>query len=86
MLPLAFIVVLMFASQRYGMETGVLGGLATAVTFACFYSHPDGGRVPDPAFRNNLAWMLLLGIPTSYFVVPPAAPIWQKRHQSSFPR
>jgi hypothetical protein len=53
----------------------VLGGIAAAAIFGYFYAHAA-------ALQNNLAWMLLLGIPASYFVAAPSYP--QAPKQSSF--
>lgn len=76
-LPLAFIPVLMIASQRFGAGAGVLGGIAAAAIFGHFYAYAA-------ALQNNLAWMLLLGIPACYFVASPVRSFMSTREQSSF--
>lgn len=71
LLPLAFIVVLMLVSRRYGVAAGVIGAVAAALIFAYFSPPMASVRVADATVRGNLAWMLLLGIPASYFVATP---------------
>jgi K+-sensing histidine kinase KdpD len=67
-LPILFISVLLVASLRFGALSGVIGGIAAALIFAAFLFSPLGTiRVEAEEARNNLGWMLLVGIPASYF-------------------
>lgn len=68
-LPLLFIAVLFVAAMRYGAMSGIFGGLVAALIFAYFLFTPIGSfRVERSPARDNLGWMLLVGIPVSYFV------------------
>lgn len=68
-MPLLFIAVLFVAAMRYGAMSGIFGGLAAAIIFAYFLFTPIGSfRVDRSPARDNLGWMLLVGIPVSYFV------------------
>ena len=68
-LPLLFIVVLLAVALRFGAAASVLGAFAAALIFAYFLFAPIGSlKVETEAARQNLAWMLLLGIPAGYFV------------------
>lgn len=68
-MPLLFIAVLFVAAMRFGAMSGIFGGLAAALIFAYFLFTPIGSlRVERSPARDNLGWMLLVGIPVSYFV------------------
>jgi K+-sensing histidine kinase KdpD len=68
-LPLLFIAVLFVAALRYGAISGIVGGLVAALIFSYFLFAPIGSfRVERSPARDNLGWMLLVGIPVSYFV------------------
>jgi K+-sensing histidine kinase KdpD len=68
-LPLLFIAVLFVAALRYGAVSGIFGGVVAALIFAYFLFTPVGSfRVERSPARDNLGWMLLVGIPLSYFV------------------
>jgi K+-sensing histidine kinase KdpD len=68
-LPLLFIAVLFVAALRYGAVSGIFGGVVAALIFAYFLFTPVGSfRVEKSPARDNLGWMLLVGIPVSYFV------------------
>jgi K+-sensing histidine kinase KdpD len=67
--PLVFIVILLSISLRFGVVSGILGGVAAALIFSYFLFSPVGSlQVEAQQARDNLGWMLLLGIPASYFV------------------
>jgi len=69
LLPLVFIAVLVLVSLRYCAWSAVFGGLAAALIFAYFLFTPVGSlRVNRSEARSNLGWMLLVGIPASYFL------------------
>src|SRR5256885_10579085 len=82
-LPLAFIGVLMFVSQRFGAGAAFLGGLAAAMILAYFAPPVASLHLADPALRTNLSWMLLLGIPAAYFVSDEAASRSKGRREDS---
>jgi K+-sensing histidine kinase KdpD len=68
-LPLLFIAVMVFAALRFGALAGIFGGLAAAMIFSYFLFTPIGSfRVDKDTARSNIGWMLLIGIPASYFL------------------
>lgn len=68
-LPLIFVVVIAMAAKRYGVWAGVIGSVCAAFIFAYFWFLPVGSfSVSREAARNNLSWMLILGITVSYFL------------------
>lgn len=72
-LPLLFIAVMVVISLRYGAAAAVFGAIAAAAIFAYFLFTPVGSfHVMNEAARTNIGWMLLVGIPVSYFMNPPA--------------
>lgn len=74
-LPLLFVVVIATMAKRYGVLAGVIGSVSAAMMFAYFWFAPVGSfGVVNAAARNNLSWMLILGITASYFISFPEAP------------
>jgi K+-sensing histidine kinase KdpD len=68
LLPLLFIVVLVAAALRYGVLSAILGAALATVIFAYFLFVPVGSfAVKKGEARNNLAWMVVVGIPAAYF-------------------
>jgi K+-sensing histidine kinase KdpD len=68
LLPLLFIVVLVAAALRYGVLSAVLGAVLATAIFAYFLFVPVGSfSVKKGTARNNLAWMVMIGIPAAYF-------------------
>jgi K+-sensing histidine kinase KdpD len=87
MLPLLFIVVIALMAKRYGAWAGVLGSVSSALIFSYFWFKPVGTfAVAHDAARNNLSWMLILGITASYFLsFPPAAARREASASGKFP-
>ena len=68
LLPLVFIVVLVAAALRYGVLSAMLGAVLATAIFAYFLFVPVGSFVVKKGeARNNLAWMVVVGIPAAYF-------------------
>ena len=68
LLPLLFIIVLVAAALRYGMLSAILGSVMATMIFAYFLFVPVGSfAVKKGEARNNLAWMVVVGIPAAYF-------------------
>jgi K+-sensing histidine kinase KdpD len=68
LLPLLFIIVLVAAALRYGVLSAILGSVMATMIFAYFLFVPVGSlTVKKGDARNNLAWMLVVGIPAAYF-------------------
>lgn len=67
-LPILFIAILLFIALRFGAVSGLAGGVAATLIFAYFLFTPVGSvRVEKKEARDNLGWMLLVGVPVSYF-------------------
>lgn len=68
LLPLLFIAVLVAAALRYGVLSAILGSVMATMIFAYFLFVPIGSfAVKKGEARNNLAWMVVVGIPAAYF-------------------
>ena len=68
LLPLLFIIVLVAAALRYGVLSAILGSVLATSIFAYFLFVPVGSfAVKKGDARNNLAWMVVVGIPAAYF-------------------
>ena len=68
LLPLLFIIVLVAAALRYGVLSAILGSVLATTIFAYFLFVPVGSfTVKKGEARNNLAWMVVVGIPAAYF-------------------
>lgn len=72
-LPLAFVVLLVLLSARFGVAVSVIGSAFTAIIFAHFIYAPVGSwRIDSAAERANIAWMILGAICLSYLLFPSA--------------
>jgi len=78
-LPLFFSLVLLAVSVIFGTRAGILGTLLSAAIFATVLFRPTGSlRIASEAARNNIGWMLLIGIFFSFLFAPP--PSGLRRH------
>ncbi len=68
--PLLFIGVVFLVAYMFGSVAGMLGALASALVFAYFSSPVGSFRMINASARSNLEWLLLIGIPASYLLVP----------------
>jgi hypothetical protein len=79
-LPLAFVVVLVLLSRKFGVGVSLTGSLIAAIIFAAFLFPPLGSaRVESEAARANLGWMVLCAVAVSYLLYP-KSPIDSGRH------
>ncbi len=79
--PVAFVVVLLAASQLFGSRAGIVGSLIAAIVFAVWLYAPIGSvEVNNPEARMNLGWMILAGISLSFLFASPAHP-GDKQHR-----
>jgi K+-sensing histidine kinase KdpD len=70
--PLLFSAVVLLTATRFGVRAGIVGTLLAAGIFAVFLFKPLGQlRVANQTARDNLVWMLLLGIVFSFLFAPP---------------
>lgn len=79
-LPLAFVVILVLLSRRFGVSVSLTGSLTAAIIFAMFLFPPLGSaRVENEHARMNLGWMVLCAVAVSYLLYP-RSPIDTGRH------
>ncbi len=70
-LPLAFVVVLVLLSRRFGVSVSLAGSLIAAIIFAAFLFPPLGStRVENEGARASLGWMVLCAVAVSYLLYP----------------
>src|SRR3954469_2872847 len=66
-LPLICMAVVLAVAARFGVATGVLGSLASAVLLAYFvYAPRHSLEIANSDARSNLSWLLLGGISLSF--------------------
>jgi K+-sensing histidine kinase KdpD len=79
MVPLVFTAVLLFIAAVFGARAGILGTVLAALVFASFLFAPTGSvSVASESARDNLGWMLLIGIAFSFLFAPPTSGL--RRH------
>jgi len=65
-LPVLFLGMVLFVAVRFGSAAGILGTVGAAVIFAEFLFDPILSiRITDPVQRDNLVWMIIIGIALS---------------------
>ena len=70
-LPLISLAVVIAVAGRFGVATGVLGSLVSALLLAYFVYAPQHSlRVANSDARANLSWLLLGGISLSFLFAP----------------
>jgi K+-sensing histidine kinase KdpD len=70
-LPLISLAVVIAVAGRFGVATGVLGSVVSALLLAYFVYAPQHSlRVVSPDARANLSWLLLGGISLSFLFTP----------------
>ena len=79
MVPLVFTVVLLVVAAVFGSRAGILGTVLATLVFAAFLFAPTGSiSVASEPARDNLGWMLLIGIAFSFLFAPPTSGL--RRH------
>ena len=74
MVPLAFTAVLLVIAALLGSWAGIVGTVLAALVFADFLFPPAGSiSVASESARDNLGWMLLIGIAFSLLFAPPSS-------------
>lgn len=70
-LPFLFLGLVLLLGMRYGRIVGILGSILSALVFAHALYEPRGSFfVADQGARSALAWAILLGVCTSYLLLP----------------
>jgi len=70
-LPLVCLAVVVSVAARFGVATGVLGSLASAMLLAYFVYAPEYSlRIVSHDARTSLSWLLLGGISLSFLFAP----------------
>ncbi len=82
-LPLLFVVLIGVIASEFGSSAGILGTVGSAIVFAEFLFQPMFSlRVNDSIERNNLVWMVIIGIIISEFLgVRPSSPSHGGEHK-----
>ena len=71
LLPFAFLAVVLVLGFRYGRGVGMAGSIVSALIFAHALYHPVGSfLVTDQTARSVLAWTVLIGVSTSFLLLP----------------
>jgi len=70
-LPLICLAVVVSVAARFGVATGVLGSVASALLLAYFVYAPEYSlRIVSRDARSELSWLLLGGISLSFLFTP----------------
>jgi K+-sensing histidine kinase KdpD len=78
--PLAFVILIVAVSVRFGALVGIAGSVIGAAIFAHYLFPPVGSlRVEGEVARANIGWMLLAGISLSYLFA--GAGVSDKHHK-----
>lgn len=73
LLPFIFLGFVLALGLRYGRLVGILGSIVSALVFAHALYQPVGSFfIADQAARSAVAWALLLGVSTSFLLLPTA--------------
>jgi len=68
-LPFPFLIIIVMVVVRFGRMAGILGTAAAALLFAAFLYEPSPSlAISDPASRNHLIWMMIIGVVISDLV------------------
>lgn len=79
-LPLISLAIVIAIAARFGVATGVLGSVMSALLLAYFVYAPEHSlRVVSPDARANLSWLLLGGISLSFLFTPRHEPSERRR-------
>ena len=70
-LPLISLAAILAVAARFGVATGVLGSVVSALLLAYFVYAPEGSfHVVSHDARANLSWLLIGGISLSFLFTP----------------
>lgn len=70
-LPLISLAVVVAVAARFGVATGVLGSILSALLLAYFVYAPEHSfHISSPDARANISWLLLGGISLSFLFTP----------------
>ena len=70
-LPLVCLAIVVAVAARFGVATGVLGSIISALLLAYFVYDPEHSlRVANSEARASLSWLLLGGISLSFLFTP----------------
>ena len=83
-LPLVCLAVVVSVAARFGVATGVLGSLASAMLLAYFVYAPQHSlRIVNHDARTSLSWLLLGGISLSFLFTPRRTEVSKEREKNS---
>src|SRR2546423_15517095 len=82
-LPLVCLAVVVSVAARFGVATGVLGSLASAMLLAYFVYAPEYSlRIVSHDARTSLSWLLLGGISLSFLFAPRSTQASKEREKN----
>src|SRR5690349_12685237 len=82
-LPLVCLAVVVAVAARFGVATGVLGSVVSAMLLAYFvYSPQYSLRIVSHDARTSLSWLLLGGISLSFLFTPRRAEATKEREKN----
>jgi integral membrane sensor domain MASE1 len=85
-LPLICLAVVLAAAARFGVTTGILGSVFSAMLLAYFVFSPQNSlRIADSTARNNIGWLLVGGISLSFLFAPSPAEAHRSRDRQHPP-
>ena len=82
-LPLVCLTVVVSVAARFGVATGVLGSIVSAMLLAYFVYAPQYSlRIVNHDARTSLSWLLLGGISLSFLFTPRRAEATREQEKS----
>ena len=86
-LPLVCLAVVVSVAARFGVATGVLGSVASALLLAYFVYAPEYSlRIVSRDARSELSWLLLGGISLSFLFTPRRSEPTKEPEKSRLPK
>jgi K+-sensing histidine kinase KdpD len=86
-LPLVCLAVVVSVAARFGVATGVLGSIVSAMLLAYFvYSPQYSLRIVSHDARTSLSWLLLGGISLSFLFTPRRSEATKEQERNRGPK
>jgi len=86
-LPLVCLAVVVSVAARFGVATGVLGSIVSALLLAYFVYAPQYSlRISNHDARTSLSWLLLGGISLSFLFTPRRTEATKEQEKNPAPK